>query len=362
MPEKKLSIAAIPGDGVGHDVVPVAAEVVRAAAGACGVQVDVTPYDYGAVRYLETGKSLPEDVPGLVRELASKHDAIMFGSAGLDPRQPKDVNCRDLLVGLRWVLDGYVNLRPAPLLHPSFCPLEKKVPIDLVVVRENTEGVMTRLGGNFKKGTPDEVAIQEDINTYKGVERICRYAFEYARDHGYPKVTMADKHGSLIHAHGLWQRVFWATAEKHPGVEAEHKFIDTLCMELVQHPDKFGVIVTNNMYGDILSDLCAGLVGGVGIAGSGCINPGNTSMFEPVHGTAPDIALKGIANPFAATLAGRIMLDHLGQRKAANLIWEAVKLAVKEGQVTADLGGKLGTQAVGDYLCKTVQKLAERAA
>src|SRR3990172_7109109 len=235
MPDKKLSIAAIPGDGVGHDVVPVAAEVVRAAAGACGVQVEVTPYNYGVLRYLEEGKPLPEDVPGLVRELAAKHDAIMFGSAGLDSRQPPAVNCRDLLVGLRWVLDGYVNLRPAPLLHPSFCPLEKKVPIDLVVVRENTEGVMTRLGGNFKKGTPDEVAIQEDINTYKGVERICRYAFEYARGHGYPKVTMADKHGSLIHAHGLWQRVFWAAAEKYPDVQGEHKFIDTLCLELVQH-------------------------------------------------------------------------------------------------------------------------------
>ncbi|MEK6711277.1 MAG: isocitrate/isopropylmalate family dehydrogenase [Nitrospinota bacterium] len=358
MPGQKIRIAAIPGDGVGHDVVPAAAQVVREAGAASGVEVEVAFYNYGVLRYLEEGKPLPDDVPGLVRDLASRHDAILFGSAGLDPRQPPTVNCRDLLVGLRWVLDGYVNLRPAPLLHPRFCPLERKVPIDLVVIRENTEGVMTRIGGNFKKGTSDEVAIQEDINTYKGVERICRYAFEYARGHGYQKVTMADKHGSLIHAHGLWQRVFWATAEKHKDVEGEHRFIDTLCMELVQHPDRFGVIVTNNMYGDILSDLCAGLVGGVGLAGSGCINPGNISMFEPVHGTAPDIALKGIANPFAATLAGRIMLDHLGHRRAADLIWGAIQLAVKEDQVTGDLGGQLGTQAVTEFLCKAVHKLA----
>jgi len=358
VPKGAIDLAVILGDGVGHDVLPVAVDVVREAAGACGVEVEPTIYNYGAQRYLEEGSPLPEDVPGLVHGLAARHDAILFGSAGLDPRCPPEVNCRLLLVALRWELDLYVNLRPAPLLHPSFCPLKKEVPIDLVVVRENTEGVNVRVGGNFKKGTPDEVAIQEDINTYKGVERICRYAFEYARERGYPKVTMADKHGSLIHAHGLWQRVFWATAENHPEVKAEHKFIDTLCMELVQHPERFGVIVTNNMYGDILSDLCAGLVGGVGIAASGCIHPGRVSMFEPVHGTAPDIALQGIANPFAACLTGRIMLDTLGHGRAARLIWEAVCAAVREGKVTKDLGGSLGTRAVGDFLCKKVGQLA----
>jgi 3-isopropylmalate dehydrogenase len=170
---------------------------------------------------------------------------------------------------------------------------------------------------------------------------------------------MADKHGSLIHAHDLWQRVFWAMNDEFTDIEGEHYFIDTLCMDLVLHPDRFGVMVTNNMYGDILSDLCAGLVGGVGIAASGCIHPGRVCMFEPVHGTAPDIALKGIANPFAAALTGRIMLDTLGHPKAASLIWQAIQSAVREGKVTGDLGGDLDTRAVGDYLCQTIQTLAK---
>ena len=284
-------------------------------------------YDYGALHYLEHGTPLPDDVEGLVRGLADRHDAILFGSAGLDPRIPADVNCRDLLRALRFELDLYVNLRPAPLLHPDFCPLKKDAPIDLVVVRENTEGLNVRVGGNFKKGTPDEVAIQEDINTYKGVSRICRYAFEYARKHGYPKVTMADKHGSLIHAHGLWQRVFWAVSEEFPRRGRGSTTSSTRCARIFLYkPEDFGVIVTNNMFGDILSDLCAGLVGGVGLAASGCIHPGRVCMFEPVHGTAPDIALKGIANPFAVCLTGRILLNTLGMEDAANLIWEAITL------------------------------------
>jgi len=356
MSGKPVSLAVILGDGVGHDVLPVATEVIRAAAGAEGVEVEPQVYDYGALHYLEHGTPLPEDVEGLVRGLAERHDAILFGSAGLDPRIPEDVNCRDLLRALRFELDLYVNLRPSPLLHPDFCPLKKDAPIDLVVVRENTEGLNVRVGGNFKKGTPDEVAIQEDVNTYKGVSRICRYAFEYAQRHGYPKVTMADKHGSIIHAHGLWQRVFWQTSEEFPDVEGEHYFIDTLCQDLLFKPEDFGVIVTNNMFGDILSDLCAGLVGGVGLAASGCIHPGRVCMFEPVHGTAPDIALKGIANPFAVCLTGRIMLNELGLGEAADLIWEAIRSAVREKKTTADLGGSLNTREVGDYLCAHIQK------
>ena len=356
MSGKAISLAVVPGDGVGHDVLPVATEVIQAAAEAAGAEVRPRVYDYGALRYLERGAPLPDDAAVVARGLAEAHDAILFGSAGLDPRVPEDVNCRDLLRALRFELDLYVNLRPAPLLHPDFCPLKRDAPIDLVVVRENTEGVNARVGGNFKMGTPDEVAIQEDINTYKGVSRICRYAFRYARERGYPRVTMADKHGSLVHAHGLWQRVFWGIAEEFPDVEAEHCFIDTLCQELLYRPEHFGVIVTNNMYGDILSDLCAGLVGGVGLAASGCIHPGRVCMFEPVHGTAPDIALKGVANPFAACLTGRILLDALGLGEAANLIWEAIASAVREKRVTADLGGSLNTRQAGDYLCARIQK------
>ncbi|MDA0999475.1 MAG: isocitrate/isopropylmalate family dehydrogenase [bacterium] len=358
MSGKTVSMAVILGDGVGHDVLPVATEVIRAAAAATGVEVTPTLYNYGALRYLEEGASLPEDVPGLVRELAAKHDAILFGSAGADPRVPPEAECRELLIQLRRELDLYINLRPAPLLHPRFSPLKADVPIDLVVVRENTEGLMSRMGGNFKKGTVDEVAITEDINTYKGVERICRFAFEYARGRGYPTVTMADKYGSVIHAHDLWQRVFWDISAQFSDIEGKHCFIDTLCMDLVLHPDRFSVIVTNNMFGDILSDLCASLVGGVGVAASGCIHPGRVCMFEPVHGTAPDIALKGIANPFAAVLTGRILLDTLGHAEAADLIWRAVQAAVKENKLTADLGGTLNTKAAGDYLLEAIGKLA----
>ena len=359
VPENNIDLAVILGDGVGHDILPVAVEVIKEAAGVCGVEVTPTVYGYGAQRYLEEGSPLPEDVPALVRNMAEEHDSIFFGSAGDDPRVPAGINCRDLLVGLRWELDLFVNLRPAPLLDSRFCPLKKEVPIDFVVVRENTEGVNVRMGGNFKKGTTDEVAIQEDVNTYKGVERICRYAFEYARSHGYPKVTMADKHASLIHAHGLWQRVFWRMNEEFPDVEGEHYFIDTLCMDLVLHPEEFGVIVTNNIYGDILSDLCASLVCGVGVAASGCIHPGRVCMFEPVHGTAPDIALKGIANPFATVLTGRIMLDTLGHTRAAELIWGAVQAAVKENKVTGDLGGDMNTKGVGDYLQEKIVELSK---
>ncbi|MEE9240719.1 MAG: isocitrate/isopropylmalate family dehydrogenase [bacterium] len=360
MTENRIRLAVILGDGVGHDVLPVMVDVVTEAAGACGIAVEPTVYNYGAAHYLEHGIPQPEDVNGLVRDLAARNDAIMFGSAGLDPRIPPEVNCRDLLRALRYEHDLYANLRPAPLLDQRFSPLRKEVPIDLVVVRENTEGLMARMGGNLKKGTTDEVAITEDINTYKGVERICRYAFEYARENDYPKVTMSDKHGGVPHAHGLWQRVFWEVSERFPDVEGEHKFIDTLCMELIQFPDHFGVLVTNNMFGDILSDLCAGLVGGVGLAASGCIHPGRVCMFEPVHGTAPDIALKGIANPFAAVLTGRIMLNTLGHKEAAALIWEAVKSAVREGQLTGDLGGDLNTRGVGEFLCKKVSELSKQ--
>lgn len=355
MPDSLIRIAVILGDGVGHDVLPVATKVIEEAAGACGVEVKPTVYSYGAQHYLEKGSPLPEDVPALVQDLSTRHDAILFGSAGLDPRVPKEVNCRPLLRELRRGLDLYVNFRPAPLLDRRFCPLRADVPIDLVVIRENTEGKMSFRGEVFKEGTPDEVTVYDDINTYRGIERICRYSFEYARSRGYPKVSMADKGGGQ----GIWYRVFWEVSKHYSDVEAEHIFIDTLCLELIQHPERFSVIVTNNMFGDILSDLCAGLVGGMGISASGCIHPGKVGMFEPAHGTAPDICFQDKANPFAAVLTGRILLDTLGHQKAADLIWDAVCLAVKEDMLTSDLGGDLGTQAVGDYLCKAVGRLAK---
>lgn len=355
MSDLMIRIAAIPGEGVGNDVIPVAVQVIHEAAKACNVTTETTFYNFGATRYLEEGSALPEDVASLVRELASKHDAILFGSAGLDPRVPKEINCRPLLWELRRGLDLYVNLRPAPLLDRRFSPLRVDVPVDLVVMRENTEGRISPRGQVFKGGTVNEVTIYEDINTYKGVERICRFAFEFARSHQYGKVSMADKSGG----HGIWHWVFWEVSKDYPDVEAQHIFIDTLCMELVQHPDRFSVIVTNNMFGDILSDLCAGLVGGVGIAASGCIHPGKVCMFEPVHGTAPDICFQDKANPFAAVLTGRILLDTLGYQRAAGLIWEAVRTAVNDNKLTADLGGSLGTKAMGEYLCETMTHLSK---
>ena len=352
-------IAVIPGDGIGKEVIPQAVKVVEAA----GAAVELTPFDWGADRYLADKVTVPPD--GFAT-LARDFDAILVGAFG-DPRVPSNIHAREILLGMRSRMDLYANVRPVRLLDASLCPLKGIEPrdLDFVVIRENTEGVYGDLGGVFKQGTPDEVAIQEDINTRKGVERIIRYAFEYcATNHkmdGSPRrrVLMCDKSNAMTHAGGLWQRVFKEVAAEHPQIETQHMYVDALCMQMVCDPRGFDVIVTNNMFGDIITDLAAGLQGGLGMAASGNLHPGKTSlghiaMFEPVHGSAPSIAGKNIANPFGAMLSAAMMLAHLGMTGEAQKIEAAALEAVRQKKTTADIGGTLGTRETGEWVAERV--------
>jgi 3-isopropylmalate dehydrogenase len=347
-----LRIAVIPGDGIGVEVIAEAERVLRAAADAAGKTLHLTAFDWGAERYLKTGVSLPE---GALAQLQEQFDAILLGAMG-DPRVPDNRHAVDILLGLRFKLDLYVNHRPVQLFHERLCPLKGKRPaqVDFTVFRENTEGLYVMMGGNFKKDTPDEVATDVDLNTRKGVERIVRHAFEFARAHGRRKLVMADKANVLIHAHDLWQRVFKAVAREFPEVEARHLYVDNLTLQLVREPEQFEVIVTSNMFGDIVTDLAAGLQGGLGMAASGNIHPGRLSLFEPVHGSAPPFAGRNVANPMGAILTGALMLAHLGWREEAARIEGAVRWAIDEQLCTADVGGTLGTREVGQHIAARV--------
>jgi 3-isopropylmalate dehydrogenase len=267
-----------------------------------------------------------------------------------DPRVPDMKHAAAILLGARFQLDLYVNYRPVRCLDDRLSPLRAHGArdIDFVVFRENTEGAYVGCGGNFKKGTQDEVAIQEDISTRKGVERIIRHAFAFARARGRRKVAMADKSNAMRYVGDLWQRTFAEVAAEHPDIESSTYFVDALCMQLVKDPSQFDVIVTNNMFGDIVTDLAAALQGGLGMAGSGNIHPGKVSMFEPVHGSAPKYAGTGRANPFGAILTTALMLDHLGKREEAVAVETAVQACVREFRCTPDVGGSLTTSQAGD--------------
>ncbi|HEX4486769.1 MAG TPA: 3-isopropylmalate dehydrogenase [Terriglobales bacterium] len=347
---QKKRIAIIPGDGIGKEVIPQAVKVIEATRAA----VELTHFDWSADRYLADGTTVPPDGFAM---LARDFDAILVGAFG-DPRVPTNIHAREILLGMRFQMDLYANVRPVRLLDASLCPLKEIEPkdIDFVVIRENTEGVYVDVGGNFKKGTADEVAIQEDVNTRKGVERVIRYAFEYCQQHkkanGMPRsrVLMTDKANVMTYAHGLWQRVFKEVSDEYPQILAEHMYVDALCMQMVRDPRQFDVIVTNNMFGDIITDLAAGLQGGLGMAASGNIYPGKTSMFEPVHGSAPPIAGKDIANPFGAILTSAMMLAHLGLTSEADRIEAAVLEAVRQKKTTRDVGGTLGTKEAAEAI------------
>jgi len=335
-------IAVVPGDGIGREVIDEGLRVLNALVS----DLDFEHFDLGADRFLRDGVTMPE---GLMDRWRDEFDAIYLGALG-DPRVPGNQHARDILLGSRFELDLYINLRPIQLLDSRYCPLKDKTPsdIDMVVFRENTEGLYTGVGGQFKRGTADEVAIEQEINTRKGVERIIRAAFAYARDHGRSSVCMSDKSNAMRHGHDLWQRAFHEVASEYPDIEASHLYVDVLAMELVRCPEQFGVIVTNNLFGDIITDLGAILQGGIGLACSGNIHPGQVSLFEPVHGSAPDIAGKGVANPFAAILTAGMMLDFLGHAEDAKRIQKAVQACLNNDQVTPELGGTLTTTAVGD--------------
>ncbi len=327
---------------------------------ASGADVELDEFDWSADRYLRDGTTVPPDGFAM---LERDFDAIFAGAFG-DPRVPTNIHAKEILLGMRFKMDLYANLRPVRLLDSALCPLKGVEPkdMDFVVIRENTEGVYTDAGGVFKQGTPDEVAIQEDINTRKGVERIIRYAFEYCERNtkldGSPRgrVLMCDKSNAMTHAGGLWQRVFKEVSGEHPQIAAQHMYVDALCMQMVRDPRTFDVIVTNNMFGDIITDLAAGLQGGLGMAASGNIHPGKTSMFEPVHGSAPAIAGKNLANPFGAILTAAMMLGHLGLTKESGKIEAAVLEAVRQQKTTPDIGGRLGTREAGEWVAERISK------
>jgi len=342
-------IAVVPGDGIGKEVIAAAVQVLQAVK----APVELTQFDWSADRYLKDGTTIPADGFATLAHF----DAILLGAFG-DPRVPTNIHAKEILLGMRFKMDLYANVRPVKLLDASLCPLKAVEPKDVnfVVVRENTEGLYSDVGGILKQGTADEVAVQEDVNTRKGVERIIRYAFDYARNHSLKKVLMTDKSNVLTYAHGLWQRVFKEVAQEkeHANIEAIHMYVDALCLQMVRDPHQFQVIVTNNMFGDIITDLAAALQGGLGMAASGNIHPGRTSMFEPVHGSAPPLAGKNVANPIGAILTAAMMLNHLGLRVEAEKIDAAVLEAVRQKKTTADIGGDLGTRECAEWIAKKV--------
>jgi len=353
-PSSKKRIAIIPGDGVGKEVIPEAVKVMQAAASAGGRELALTEFDWGADRYLRDGTTLPADA---VEMFHRDFDAILLGAMG-DPRVPSNIHAAEILLGLRFKLDLYVNVRPCVLFDRRLTPLKDRAEKDVnfVVFRENTEGLYVGMGGFFKKGTPDEIATQEDVNTRKGVERIIRYAFEHARKHGLKRVCMSDKSNALTFGHDLWQRVFKEVRTEYPGIEASHQYIDNLLYQMVRDPSQFQAIVTCNLFGDIASDVGAGLVGGLGLTPSANIHPGQVSLFEPVHGSAPPIAGKNIANPMGSVLAAAMMFDYLGWAPEARAIESAVRAAIAADKTTADLGGPLGTREAGAFLANSVSR------
>jgi 3-isopropylmalate dehydrogenase len=352
-------IAVIPGDGIGVEVTPQAVKVLEAVAAASKRPIEFVEFDWGAERYLREGVSLPR---GAVEMLRDEFDAVLFGALG-DPRVPSNQHAADILLGLRFKLDLYVNARPVELLHHRLTPLRDRTEKDIrvMVFRENTEGLYVGVGGFFKKDTPEEIAVQEDVNSRKGVERIVRYAFEYARQNGLKRVCMSDKSNAMTFAHDLWQRVFKQVRQEYADIDSRHLYIDTLAMEIVRDPRQFDVIVTCNLFGDIISDLGAQLAGGLGLAPSGNMHPGQTSLFEPVHGSAPNIAGKGVANPLGSVLASGMMLEFLGWKAEAAAVRTVVRAALQENYVTPDLGGAKSTVQVGDWLAvKTREALTGR--
>jgi 3-isopropylmalate dehydrogenase len=338
-------IAVLPCDGAGKEVVPEAIKVLRAA----GADLEFEEFDVNADAYLRTGVAIPDDVWSHLE----KADSILFGAVG-DPRLSDAKYLSGVLLRLRFELDLYVNLRPAKLYDDRLSPLrdEKRRHVDVLIVRENTEGLYVGMGGRFKKGTEDEVATQEDINTYAGVTRIIEHAFQIARR----QVVMVDKSNAMTYAGALWQERWKAAAKQHPDIKTGHLYVDAAAMQLVKDPSQFEVIVTGNLFGDILSDLTAELIGGMGVAPSANINPKTKrGLFEPVHGTAPDIAGKGVVNPVGAILSAAMMVRHLGAPDKADAIEGAVESAIRARECTRDIGGHLSTSQAGDAVAKRLR-------
>ncbi len=338
---KTYHIATVPGDGIGKEVIPASVEVLNAVASLCGFQLSYQNFDYSCEYFKEHEHMMPED--GLDRLRDS--DGIFLGAVGY-PGVPDHVSLWGLLIPIRRGFQQYVNLRPVRLLKGIRSPLAEPGEIDFYIVRENNEGEYSSIGGRLHEGTPYEVVVQESVFTKRGVDRVMRFAFELANKRR-QKLTSATKSNGIIHTMPYWDERFAAIGQEYPSVERDQFHIDILTAHFVQHPDWFDVVVASNLFGDILSDLGPAVVGGMGIAPGANINPEKEfpSMFEPVHGSAPDIAGKGIANPIACIWTGAMMLDHLGKEEAAQLVVDAIEKTTDEAKVlTRDLGGKASTQ------------------
>jgi 3-isopropylmalate dehydrogenase len=347
-------IAVVPGDGIGPEVIAQAIRALDRVKETHGVELELVHFDWGADKFLNEGISLP---PGALEMLAGEFHSILAGAFG-DPRVPSNQHAEDILLGMRRGLDLYINLRPVRLLNPRLSPLRnaKVEDIDFVVFRENTEGAYCGAGGFLKKGTADEIATQEELNTRRGVERIIVAAFEYARANKRKRVTMADKSNVQRFGGDLWQRVFKEVAVDYSEIEAHHQYVDAMAMFMVLNPAQYDVIVSNNLFGDILTDLGAAIQGGLGLAASGNIHPGRVSLFEPVHGSAPAIAGQGIANPIGAILTSAMMLEYLGHKEASVAIEKAVSEAISNDETTRDLGGNLSTEEAGTAVVNKITK------
>ena len=338
-------VAIIPGDGIGPEVTHEAVRVIQHLQQTRGLELELVDFDWGADKFLRDGVTLPD---GALEMLSNEFDAILAGAFG-DPRIPTNKHAEDILLGMRRGLDLYINLRPVRLLHERLTPLLNRTTkeIDFVVFRENTEGAYCAAGGIFKQGTADEIALQEEINTRRGVERIIVAAFEYARANGRTSVTMADKSNVQRFGGDLWQRVFKEVGAGYPEITANHQYVDAMAMHMVLNPAQYQVIVSNNLFGDILTDLGAAIQGGLGLAASGNIHPGKVSLFEPVHGSAPPLAGKGIANPVGSILTLAMMLEYLGLQNLSDEVEDAVRAAISANETSRDLGGELSTEQAG---------------
>ncbi|UCD15970.1 MAG: 3-isopropylmalate dehydrogenase [Candidatus Omnitrophota bacterium] len=348
---KEYKIAVIGGDGTGPEVVRQGLKVLGAASSKFSFKCNTVNYDLGAERFLRSGEVLPDSV---LEELRG-FNSIYLGAIG-DPRVKPGILEKGLLLRIRFEFDQYINLRPVVLYDKKYCPLKDKSEedVDFTVVRENTEGLYCGAGRFLRKDTQEEVAVQESINSYKGVERCVRFAFEYARKRNKKKcVTLCGKTNVLTYAFDLWERVFYKVAQEYPDIKAEYAHVDATCMWMVKNPEWFDVIVTDNMFGDIITDLGAMVQGGMGIAAGGNINPQGTSMFEPIGGSAPKYTGKNVINPLAAICALGMMLSYMGEEKAAAAVEDSVKKVVRK-KLHSLSAGKMGysTQEVGDLVVK----------
>jgi 3-isopropylmalate dehydrogenase len=353
-------IAILPGDGIGVEVTREARQLLELYRERANLPLELWDLDLGAERYLRDGVTLP---PEVLEEIRRSCSAVLLGALG-DPRVKSNDHAREILFGIRFGCDLYSNIRPVRALSDRLVPLKDKkaADVDFVVFRENTEGLYADIGGHLRKGEPGEVAIDQDINTRYGVERIIVAAFEYAKATKRTRVHMADKSNALRHAHELWLRVFHEVRTRYPGIEGVHMYVDALCLRIVQAPEEFQVIVTNNLFGDIVTDLAAVLQGGLGMAASANVHSSDgarVAMFEPVHGSAPPLVGKDVANPFAAFATVGMMLAHLGWPTEERRIESAIRRAIDSGNCTGDVGGRLGTRAAAAWVRDEVKRLIQ---